>query len=164
MKTAWFAILGAALFAHSTAVAGENTAVWLEATPVAGSIGVAWRAGENVLAGIEGGAGIPQLDRTFLPGDRDFVRIVHLGGVMRFEESRNFYAEIGPQAGIGDLDNDPRSGDDMPNLFAGFSAAFMFGGRRWRLGPGLDLVWIFDEPDPSIFVANLTPLALRVEW
>lgn len=148
----------------SLARAGESATVWVEATPFAGSIGVVWKAGEAVQAGLQGGGGIPAIDYTFAPTNRDFVRIVHVGGVVRFAGSPAFSVDVGPQAGIGELDNDPRSGDDMPNLFAGFRAAFMFGGRQWRLGPCLDLVWIFNEPSPSLFVGNVTPLALRVEW
>lgn len=144
--------------------AGEHATVWLGATPFAGSLGVVWRAGNEVWVGIEGGGGIPQIDYTFAPEKRDFLGIIHLGGVARFAESSALYFDVGPQVGIGDLDHDPRSGDDMPNLFAGFSSAAMYGGRRWRVGPRLDLVWIFDEPSPSIFVANVTPLTVRVEW
>lgn len=161
---AFLAALAAVAWPASPARAGESAIGWLEASPIAGSLGVVWKRTDAVWLGLAGGGGIPQIDQTLTPEKRDFLRIIHVGGVARLEPSRSFHVDLGPQVGIGELENDPYSGDDLPNLFAGFAAAAMYGGRRWRIGPRLDLVWIFDERVASIFVANVTPLAVRVEW
>ena len=155
MTRIWMLVL--ALLVFTTAdLAAQRRQIFLEFNPVHGTIGYGWAVSPTRFAGVEVGFGFPQLDRTLVPSDDDFLDIAHVGAFLRANPSDAVTLDGRVQLGLAELEG---CSGGLPGVFTGVSGGAFFGGRRFKVGPRLTVGAMKESGDPAELVVNLTPVA-----
>jgi hypothetical protein len=167
-------IVAGLLLCCATAASAQQNQFTTQGSVFGATLGYARSIGDDLSAGLEIGAGLPQFDRTLRPeqdaeGNPDFEGLAHVAVFLRFATSERFEVDAGLRTGIADLWPCLAS-DCWPDGFWGAHLQPMVGWRRLKLGSRLVIgrSHDVDSPDESgpIGVVALTPLVVRltVSW
>ncbi len=107
--------------------------------------------------GVELGIGVPQLDRTLVPGDDALVDFAHVGAFLRTRLAPSITFDRRIQLGLAGLDE---CSGCLPGVLGAVSGGLFWGGRHIRVGPRLTAGVIAEMGNPTAVVVNLTPVAV----
>jgi hypothetical protein len=156
-----------ALFVFAAPVLGQQRQFTVEGSFVRGALAYAREVRPRLLAGVEVGFGLPELDRTFVPeqdslGGPDFDEYLHVSTLLRMTPATHLDVDTGLRFSLVELYG---CSGCLPEPFAGAYLQPMVGWRRLKFGARLTAGWVFQsgpgQPDGSTAVVGLNPFIVR---
>ncbi len=148
-------------FASTRPVSGQDREVALAVHPFHGTLSYGWATGADRFLGLEIGIGVPQLDRTLVPGDDALVDFAHLGVFLRTRVADSITFDRRIQLGLAGLDE---CSGCLPGVLGAVSGALFWGRRHVRAGPRLTAGVIAEMGNPAAVVVNLTPVVVLITY